>query len=321
MSAHYNEGVPPIVSEAGPPQYRIVRAASDEGDAFLGELDRLADFYVHVMGGRVRDDGPGVRLKWSRDWEYPWVLTRARLVPGARVLDCGAGNSPVPFVMALRGASVVAVDRDAVVASRLRYALMALRDWARGLVGLPLLLAGGESSRQGDMPGSGASAAPVTSRRPLPVRAWRSLRFNLVRRHRAAFSRIWKPDFWGPVSPRLLDRFRVEYMRADLTRLPFPDASFDLVSCISVLEHMPPDTRTRGVREMARVLKPGGQLLLTYDLQERDLTRELVAASALNPIELACLTGVTTHSGRRRPDAIGLHLGKPAGAAGAGRPA
>lgn len=325
MAAHYNEGVPPIVPESDPPQYRIVRAASDEGVEFLRELDCLVDFYVHVMGGRVRDDGPGVRLKWSRDWEYPWVLTRARLAPGGRALDCGAGNSPVPFVMASRGASVVALDRDAIVASRPRYAAMVLRDWARGMVGLPLLVANGASSHESDMPGSGTAFARPTSPRPLPVRAWRFLRFNLVRRHRVAFSRIWKPDFWGPVSPRLLDRFHIEYMHADLTRLPFPDASFDLVSCISVLEHMPPDTRTRGVQEMARVLKPGGQLLLTYDLQERDLTRELVAASALDPIELACLKGVTTHTGRRRPDAIGLHLGKPAGPAtalaGTGRPA
>jgi len=325
VSAHYNEGVPPIVPEADPPQYRIVHAASDEGEAFLEELDHLADFYVHVMGGRVRDDGPGVRLKWSRDWEYPWILTRARLVPGARALDCGAGNSPVPFVMASRGASVVAVDRDAVVASRSRYAVMVLRDWARGLVGLPLLLAGGASSHEDGTAGSRVESDPPASRRPLPVRAWRFLRFNLVRRHRVAFSRIRKPDFWGPVSPQLLERFRVEYIRADLTRLPFSDASFDLVSCISVLEHMPADTRVRGVQEMARVLKPGGQLLLTYDLQERDLTRELIAASALDPVELVCLKGVTTPAGRTRPDAIGLHLGKPAdlvaGATGTGRPA
>ena len=325
MSAHYNEGVPPIVLDAGSPPYRLVCAASDEGEVFLRELDRLTDFYVNVMGGRVRDDGPGVRLKWSRDWEYPWVLTRARLTPGARVLDCGAGNSPVAFVMASRGASVVAVDRDVVVASRLRYGLMVLGDWARGLLGLPSLLAGGASSGHVEMRRSGAASAPSASRRPLPVRAWSFLRFNIVSRHRVAFSRIWKPDFWGPVSPRLLKQFHVEYMHADLTHLPFPAASFDVVSCISVLEHMPPDTRTRGVTEMARVLKPGGQLLLTYDLQEQDLTRELVAASALDPVELACLQGVATPAGRRHPDAIGLHFRKPAspatGVDGAGRPA
>jgi SAM-dependent methyltransferase len=324
VSAHYNEGVPPIAPDADPPPYRTVRAAADEGEAFLQELDRLTDVYVTVMGGRVRDDGPGVRLKWSRDWEYPWIVTRARLAAGTRVLDCGAGNSPVPLLMASRGATVVAVDRDVVIASRSRYAGMVALDWMRGLVGLPLRL----SNSEPHAPAAGAAATVTGSsspapRRPLAVRAWSFLRHNLVRRHRVAFSRIARPDFWGPVSPSLLARFGVDYRHADLTRLPFADASFDLVSCISVLEHMPPETRAKGVREMSRVLRPGGQLLLTYDLQERDLTRELIEAGGLEPVELARLEGVVAPNGRRRPDAIGLHLVKPAApaadAAGSGR--
>ncbi|MEI6667371.1 MAG: class I SAM-dependent methyltransferase [Acidobacteriota bacterium] len=325
--------MPPTAPESDPPQYRVVRQASDEGGAFLAERDALADFYVRVMGGRVRDDGPGIRLKWSRDWEYPWVLTRAGLAPGMRVLDCGAGNSPVPFVMASRGVSVVAIDRDAVVASRLGYAGLVARDWCRSLVGLPMRLPGSSSSHAAAMPSSshaaampsashampsaGPGPAPPSPPRRLPVRAWSFLRFNLVRRHRVAFSRIWKPDFWGPVSPALLARYRIDYTRGDLTCLPFPDASFDVVSCISVLEHMPPDTRTRGVREMARVLKPGGRLLLTYDLQERDLTSELLVASALDPVEFARLEDVEARGGRRRPDAIAMHLMKPAAGAAA----
>jgi ubiquinone/menaquinone biosynthesis C-methylase UbiE len=47
---------------------------------------------------------------------------------------------------------------------------------------------------------------------------------------------------------------------ADLTRLPYADATFDAVVCGWVLEHLP-DPRP-GLRELARVLRPGGQLLL-----------------------------------------------------------
>jgi ubiquinone/menaquinone biosynthesis C-methylase UbiE len=47
---------------------------------------------------------------------------------------------------------------------------------------------------------------------------------------------------------------------ADITRLPYRDASFDRVICGWVLEHLP-DPRT-GLREIARVLEPGGQLLI-----------------------------------------------------------
>ena len=49
----------------------------------------------------------------------------------------------------------------------------------------------------------------------------------------------------------------------DLTRIPFPDASFDLITSVSVVEHIP--AIERALAEMVRVLKPGGRLLLTTD--------------------------------------------------------
>jgi ubiquinone/menaquinone biosynthesis C-methylase UbiE len=48
---------------------------------------------------------------------------------------------------------------------------------------------------------------------------------------------------------------------ADVEALPFPDASLDVVICIEVLRYLPDPTRC--LREMARVLKPGGICLAT----------------------------------------------------------
>lgn len=49
-------------------------------------------------------------------------------------------------------------------------------------------------------------------------------------------------------------------VRADITRLPFADATFDLVVCYHVLEHIPDDRRA--IAELARVLAPGGVALV-----------------------------------------------------------
>ncbi len=57
---------------------------------------------------------------------------------------------------------------------------------------------------------------------------------------------------------------KVAFQQCDLSALPFPDGSFDSVYCISVLEHT--GNRDEIVREFRRVLKPGGQLIVTFDI-------------------------------------------------------
>lgn len=51
---------------------------------------------------------------------------------------------------------------------------------------------------------------------------------------------------------------------ADILKLPFPADSFDTVWCIAVLHHIPTKTlRLKAVKEMRRVLKKNGLLVLT----------------------------------------------------------
>jgi 2-polyprenyl-6-hydroxyphenyl methylase/3-demethylubiquinone-9 3-methyltransferase len=48
----------------------------------------------------------------------------------------------------------------------------------------------------------------------------------------------------------------VNYVEADALAMPFPDASFDVVTCMDFLEHV--HFPARYIIEMSRVLKPGG---------------------------------------------------------------
>jgi len=67
-------------------------------------------------------------------------------------------------------------------------------------------------------------------------------------------------------SNEMLDQARAnnpgaDIRQADVESIPFADASFDFILCIEVLRYLPDSSQC--IREMARVLKPGGVCLAT----------------------------------------------------------
>lgn len=57
---------------------------------------------------------------------------------------------------------------------------------------------------------------------------------------------------------------KVAFQQCNLSVLPFPDRTFDGIYCISVLEHT--GNWEAIVQEFRRVLKPGGRLIVTFDV-------------------------------------------------------
>lgn len=84
---------------------------------------------------------------------------------------------------------------------------------------------------------------------------------------------------------------RVSHAVADLTRLPYADASFDAIVCGWALEHLP-DPRS-GLSELARVLQPGGKLLLlsTEDTLTGAICSHFYHCRTYNRAELRRLCG------------------------------
>lgn len=68
----------------------------------------------------------------------------------------------------------------------------------------------------------------------------------------------------------------IQYQPGDITRSPYPDNRFDVITCMSVLEH--------GVdvpaflRECQRTLRPGGLLVLSVDYHEQKTPTEGLVA-------------------------------------------
>ncbi len=102
---------------------------------------------------------------------------------------------------------------------------------------------------------------------------------------------------------------QVNYSCQDLTKLEFPDNYVDIITCVSVLEHMPRGDDTKAVGGMLRVLRPGGLLAFTVDLIPENaypanggqrwhpiLTAKYLALKALSTLRTTAKPGSTNEA-------------------------
>jgi ubiquinone/menaquinone biosynthesis C-methylase UbiE len=64
--------------------------------------------------------------------------------------------------------------------------------------------------------------------------------------------------------------YKANYVPANAEKLPFADASFDVLTCVYLFHEVPPKVRRIIAAEFARVLKPGGRLIFMDSLQFGD---------------------------------------------------
>jgi arsenite methyltransferase len=74
---------------------------------------------------------------------------------------------------------------------------------------------------------------------------------------------------------------RIEVETGDITRLPFPDASFDAVISMTVIHNIPSrDRRDQALRELIRVLKPGGRIAI-FDILHTSRSVEVLRRAGM----------------------------------------
>ncbi|DBB02563.1 TPA: hypothetical protein ACH3X3_011548 [Trebouxia sp. C0006] len=67
-----------------------------------------------------------------------------------------------------------------------------------------------------------------------------------------------------------VDGSGAHFLQAAAEKIPQPDASHDVVSSIYLFHELPPAVRREAAKEMVRVLKPGGMLIITDSIQLGD---------------------------------------------------
>ncbi len=84
------------------------------------------------------------------------------------------------------------------------------------------------------------------------------------------------PGMLDVASAKVAGAARIQLVLGDALALPFPDAVFDVVTIAFGLRNLP--DYERGVREMVRVLRPGGRLVVLEFLPPRGASRVLFQA-------------------------------------------
>ena len=98
---------------------------------------------------------------------------------------------------------------------------------------------------------------------PLVAQSRRRLEVGAGLRPRLPLAGTHFVDISAPALARLRERGATAVL-APVTALPFPDAAFDLVCALDIVEHVGDDERA--LAELARVAAPGGALLLSAPL-------------------------------------------------------
>ena len=101
---------------------------------------------------------------------------------------------------------------------------------------------------------------------------------------RAAVARGWRVLSVDPddASVQRLRSMGIEARRGIIESLPIPSESLHLVACSEVLEHLTSDSLTAGLKEIRRVLKPGGILIGTVPYRENLVDNEVFCPNCQN---------------------------------------
>lgn len=174
-------------------------------------------------------------LKLDFGWHYlldlVWIISRLGTVRGKRIIDAGAGTGVIQWYLAEKGAEVISVDRASRANLPLRFRQ---RFKVRGLRQSPIpdLNTPRQTVKNGlsGSPGGFATQAREITRSLSPQRATGAVV-------------IYNQDLQN---------------LADIA-----DASVDTVVSVSALEHNPRENLPNVVKELGRVIKPGGALVAT----------------------------------------------------------
>ena len=179
----------------------------------------------------------GLEFGWHYLLDLSWIIHQLNQIQGKRIMDAGAGTGILQWYLAQHGAEVISVDRSSRADLPLRFRN---RFNVTGL-------------REIDLNPAGKTFLKTFNR---PIQGSTLYRWLATGKAQARdlFAYLQSSDCPG----------KVQIYNQDLTNLSdIQDDSLDSVVAVSALEHNTPEGLREVVKEIMRVIKPGGLLLAT----------------------------------------------------------
>jgi len=197
------------------------------------------------------------RLASEVGWHYildlVWILKEIDLEPGATILDAGAGNGILQFILSERGYNVISVD----FSSR-RIPLLAP-------LAFPIKDIGGQKYRHEYISHLKNQGLNITELQDLKVNFLKLFyKLKKIGVMALGFPFFSLSYFAGLRKPGIISYFCLDMSKME----PLANSSVDAVVSLSAIEHMEPATIGNAVQEFKRVLKPKGKIIITTSAAE-----------------------------------------------------
>lgn len=277
-----------------------------EFQSILNDFEKIYRNVLKKKPHKIGSKYPAqVKIHWSRDWEYPWAIINSEVKAGEKVLDCGCGGSPLLPYLATCGCVAYGIDPNLQnYQSISKYYIDLIKHYMNSIKDIKNIRSKFKSSNKIDIVNSKINNKKgyeiiKQSNKNKPKILKNNLRIGKL----ISILKIILKKFVNPTIFKKKDGLgflnknptklglNIKYFTDSIDNLHFRDNYFKKVYCISVIEHLPEEIAYKGMKEMARVLKDEGFLVITMDYDGNHVNPKLVG----NYDELIKQSGLTLY--------------------------
>ena len=245
----------------------ILRKRFSSLDIFMGNKIRLLDASLLSDKKKLREISYWLKVMnrpngWHYDLDQIWILNeleKTGILPGSTILDAGAGQGVMQYILAARGYNIISFDFSPRTKPSHSLGIFQIEGEGDRNIDyhhpyMKFLSFGADSSR------SMIARLKAVTLRKIALLPQRAINYGLSFLFYTYERFVKNHEDYGTIT----------YLRAPFHKAPLPSESVDALISISAIEHADISLFDENIKELLRLLKPGASLLLTTSASNTD---------------------------------------------------